>query len=176
MPAYFFMFASHADLHLKRKKVTVVYFALMARFLAHPFKRTHPIHANQKVTVVDKDNKPSPNHWGWLILFASTSTLLCCALPILLVSLGMGAVVAAMASNFPLLITLSQHKIWIFAGCFALLLIAAWALYRPGRACPTDPQLAAKCASAHKWNKRFFCCSVMVWLLGFFSAYILQYL
>ena len=114
-----------------------------------------------------------PRHWGWLVLFTSTSTLLCCALPILLVSLGMGSVVAAMASNVPWLITLSQYKIWIFAASFIILCIAGWALYRAGRACPADPVLAEQCASAHKWNTRFYWFAVVIWAIGFFSAYIL---
>lgn len=62
-----------------------------------------------------QENK-KPRNWGWLVLFASTGTLLCCALPIILVSLGMGAVVASMASNLPFLIKLSMYKEWMFAG------------------------------------------------------------
>ena len=53
-------------------------------------------------------------------LFTSTGTLVCCALPILLVSIaGLGSVVASLTNNFPLLITLSQHKGWVLAsGCW----------------------------------------------------------
>ena len=126
-----------------------------------------------RVSVVNDGNIQNPRCWGWLILLASTSTLLCCALPILLVSLGLGAVVASMSSNLPFLITLSQHKSWIFSGSFVLLLIAGWALYRPGRVCPVNLVLAEKCATAHKWNQRFYWCAVIVWLIGFFSAYVL---
>lgn len=43
-------------------------------------------------------------------LFLSTGTLLCCALPILLVSLSLGAAVAATIDTAPWLVTLSQHK------------------------------------------------------------------
>ena len=32
--------------------------------------------------------------WGWLVVFTTTSTLLCCALPIALVSLGLGVGIA----------------------------------------------------------------------------------
>ena len=63
----------------------------------------------REISVVNDVNIKNPKCWGWLILFASTSTLLCCALPILLVSLGLGAVVVSMASSLPFLVTLSQH-------------------------------------------------------------------
>ena len=127
----------------------------------------------REISVVNDVNIKNPKCWGWLILFASTSTLLCCALPILLVSLGLGAVVASMASSLPFLVTLSQHKNWMFLGSFVLLLIAGWTLYRPGRACPVDLVLAEKCVTSHKWNQRFYWCAVIVWLIGFFSAYVL---
>ena len=113
-----------------------------------------------------------PRKWGWLVLFASASTLLCCALPIILVSLGMGAVVASMASNVPFLIELSQYKAWVFTGSGVILLLAGWALYRPGRVCPIDPELAKLCLSAQKWNRRFFWGAVILWSIGFFAAFI----
>jgi hypothetical protein len=51
-----------------------------------------------------------PRSWSWLLLFTTSGTLLCCALPITLVTLGLGASVATMASAAPWLITLSQYK------------------------------------------------------------------
>ena len=117
-----------------------------------------------------------PRKWGWLVLFASTSTLLCCALPILFVIIGMGSVVASVASSFPLLITLSMHKAWVFAGSGFLLLISGWLLYRPGRYCPADPVLARKCEISHRWNIRLFWASALVWIVGFFFAFLAVYL
>ena len=118
-------------------------------------------------------NVKKPRKWGVLILFTSISTLICCALPILLVSLGMGAVVASLASNVPFLITLSQYKAWTFSITALILTIAGWALYRPGRVCPVDPEYAKLCNAAHKWNIRFFWGAVVIWCIGGFSAFIL---
>lgn len=109
----------------------------------------------------------------WLTLFASTGTLICCALPILLVTLGLGAAVASLTASFPILITLSQHKAWIFAGSGALLVLDGWLMYRPGRACPTDPKLAALCERLQKWNRRVYWSALAVWGVGFFAAYLL---
>ena len=50
----------------------------------------------------------------YLSLFTSFGTLLCCALASLLVLLGMGATVAGLLSAVPSLVTLSQHKNWVF--------------------------------------------------------------
>ena len=52
---------------------------------------------------------------SYLSLFCSLGTLLCCAVPSLLVLLGMGATVASALSAVPWLVTLSHHKNWIFA-------------------------------------------------------------
>ena len=109
---------------------------------------------------------------AWLTLFASSGTLICCALPIVLITLGMGATVAALTSSFPILITLSQHKAWVFAFSGLLLGLTGWWLYRREYSCPGDKRLAAMCARSRVWNRRIFLTSALIWLLGFFAAYL----
>ena len=108
----------------------------------------------------------------WVALFASTGTLVCCALPIILVTLGMGAAVAALTSSFPLLITLSQNKIWVFSASAVVLIFSGWLMYRPGRACPVDPVAGALCDRTQAWNRRIFWMSVLVWGVGFVAAFL----
>lgn len=121
--------------------------------------------------------KANPSHVSqsavsWLTLFTSAGTLICCALPIVFVMLGLGASVAAVTSTVPLLVTLAVHKIWVFAGSALMLLISGWLLYRPGRACPSDPELARLCARAERWNRRIHGFSVAIWGIGLFAAYL----
>ena len=108
----------------------------------------------------------------WLTLFASTGTLVCCALPIILVTLGMGASVAALTSSIPFLITLSQHKVWVFLGSAIMLVLSGWLMYRPGRACPVDPELGALCDQTQVWNRRIYWTSAVLWCVGFFAAFL----
>ena len=108
----------------------------------------------------------------WLTLFASTGTLVCCALPIILVSFGFGATVAALTSSFPILIALSLHKTWIFAFSGAMLALSGWLIYRAGSSCPPDPQLALLCNKTRLWNRRIYWSSVIIWGIGFFAAYL----
>jgi len=109
----------------------------------------------------------------WFAFFTTTGTLICCALPILFVTLGLGATVAAMTSAFPFLVALSKHKIWVFTFSALMLVISGWLMYRPGRHCPADPVLAQKCTTTLKWNKRIYWVSVGIWGAGFFAAYVL---
>lgn len=109
---------------------------------------------------------------SWLTLFTSTGTLVCCAIPIILVSFGMGASVAAMTSVFPFLITLSQYKIWVFTLSATMLILSAWLIIRPGQSCPTDPELARVCELSKLWNKRIVLGSAIIWCVGFFAAFI----
>ncbi len=118
------------------------------------------------------DETPVPRRWSWLVLFASSTTLVCCALPILLVSLGLGAVSASLFASLPFLVTLAQYKAWMFAGSGGVLLLAAWLLFRPGRACPADPDLAEQCEKAHRWNTRLYWVSVGIWVIGLGAAYL----
>lgn len=105
-------------------------------------------------------------------LLLSTGTLVCCALPVLLVSLGLGAAVAGLVSNAPWLVTLSQHKTWLFTGTAALLAAGGWFIRRPGRACPSNPVLARACAMADRWNRRLWWTAVTIWAIGAFTAYL----
>ena len=114
--------------------------------------------------------------WSWLLLFTTSGTLICCAIPITLVTLGLGAVVAAMVSSMPLLITLSQYKTWMFLVSGLLIGLSAWAVYRPDRHCPVDPELAVACIRADTWNRRFIWISGGMWLVGFLAAFALPLL
>ena len=116
-------------------------------------------------------NISKPRSWSWLLLFTTSGTLLCCAIPITLVTLGLGASVATLASAAPWIITLSQYKGWIFLTSAILIGISFWAIYRPGRICPTDPVLAAACNRADNWNRRFILLSSGMWLIGFIAAF-----
>src|SRR3984893_8240635 len=58
---------------------------------------------------------------NYFSLFSSFSTLICCALPSVLVLLGMGTTVASLLSAAPWLVSLSRHKIWTFSIAGALI-------------------------------------------------------
>src|ERR1700745_3500656 len=83
----------------------------------------------------------------YLSLFTSLGTLLCCALPSLLVLAGLGATVASVLSEAPWLVTMSHHKHWVFI--VAGLLISSNLVYvygvapklqlRNGACAPNDP-------------------------------------
>ncbi len=109
---------------------------------------------------------------SFFTLFTSSGTLICCALPIILVTFGMGATVAALTSSFPFLIVLSQHKIWVFIVSGLMLLLSALIIYRPNQSCPVDPEQARICQASKVWNKRIYWFSLIIWGIGFFAAFI----
>ncbi len=112
-----------------------------------------------------------------LSLFTSFSTLLCCALPALLVVLGLGAVVAGVVSDFPLLIDLSKNKSWIFAFAFTLMAFNFFLVYRKKKqdlSCEYIPgQKETACDVASKWSKVILWISFLLLLTGFFVSYFL---
>jgi hypothetical protein len=108
-----------------------------------------------------------------LSLFASTSTLLCCALPALLVTLGLGASLAGLVSAAPWLVALSAHKVLLFAGSGGMLLIA-FAAHWQGRSrpCPADPAQARACARLRRFSASVMALSALLWAVGFFFAFL----
>ncbi len=113
-----------------------------------------------------------------LALFASASTLICCALPALLVTIGAGAVMAGLASNVPGLIFLSQHKGWVFSFA-ALLLAGAWyARWATRNApCPADPAKARACARMRLFGGiTLWVASLMLGVGAFFAFFAAELL
>jgi hypothetical protein len=108
-----------------------------------------------------------------LSLFASTTTLVCCALPALLVTLGLGAALAGLVTAAPWLIALSVHKVPLFIGSGVLLLAAGWMHRRAARLpCPADPAMARACARMRRFSAAMLGLSMTVWLIGFFFAFL----
>ena len=107
-----------------------------------------------------------------LALLASSGTLVCCALPIILVSVGLGSVVAALNVQWPFLSSLAEYKIWIFMVSGGLLLLSAWQLYATRNTCPADPKLAVACAHIKKVTVSLFIVAGVFWVVGFIAAYI----
>jgi hypothetical protein len=107
-----------------------------------------------------------------LSLFASSSTLVCCALPALLVALGAGAALSGLVSVFPQLVWLSEHKAGLFS--FAgLMLLASGALQWHNRTapCPVDPSLRKACLRTRKTAGRVWAASVLLYLVGTWFAF-----
>ena len=109
----------------------------------------------------------------FLSLFTSTGTLICCALPALLVSIGAGAALAGLVSTLPQLIWLSTYKVQVFAVAGVLLLVTGVLQWRMRIApCPVDPDLAASCMRMRSVNKWVFMLSVLIYAVGFFFAFL----
>ncbi len=107
-----------------------------------------------------------------LALFASAGTLLCCAVPALLVTLGAGAVMAGLAANVPGLIFLTAHKGWVFGISGVLLAASALARYLTRDApCPADPALAQACASMRRTGGIILTIAFAAYLVGGFFAF-----
>lgn len=107
-----------------------------------------------------------------LALFASASTLVCCALPALLITLGAGAVMAGLTANIPGLIWLTEHKVELFIFSGAMLLLAALVKWLNRNApCPIDPQLAKACSFWRRAGTIILGIAIVCYLLGGFFAF-----
>ena len=108
-----------------------------------------------------------------LALFASMSTLLCCALPALLVSIAAGAVMIGLVSTVPQLVWLSEHKIQLFIFSALMLSTSGLLRYRNRNApCPADPMKAKACARLRRISGTIFYTSVTFYVIGFFFAFV----
>lgn len=110
-------------------------------------------------------------------LFTSFGTLMCCALPALFVSLGMGAVLAGLVADYPGITFISKHKMVVFISAAVLIILSGIMLYNARNLpCPADPKKAAACAKLRKVSIWIYYFSVAVFITGFFFAFIAEYL
>lgn len=108
-----------------------------------------------------------------LTVLSSFTTLLCCALPALLVSLGAGAVLASLITAVPQLVWISEHKTPLFAFAGFMLVLSGISSYRNRNApCPTDPAQAKFCLRMRRWSARVFYLSTLLYVIGFFFAFL----
>jgi uncharacterized membrane protein len=114
------------------------------------------------------------NKFTFFTFLLSTSTLLCCTIPALLSLIAGAATVASAMSAFPSLIIIAKNKEWIFLIAAVMLLLNAYAIYRPGREC--DINAKEYCEPVSKGAKIIFWVSVVIYVIGFTSAFILPYL
>ena len=108
-----------------------------------------------------------------LSLFTSGGTLICCALPALLVGIGAGAAMSTLVSNVPQLVWFSEHKLGVFTFAALMLLVSGIMQWRArSLSCPVDPALAATCIATRKTSFRVYLFSVLIFLVGGFFAFI----
>ena len=109
-----------------------------------------------------------------IALLTSLSTLICCTLPAVMITLGMGAALSSLTSNVPQLIWLSESKPLVFGGSLILLGLAGCARYlTPNMPCPADPVLAKSCARLRHLGGWVLYAGFIVWSIGAFSAFVL---
>jgi mercuric ion transport protein len=114
---------------------------------------------------------------NYFSLFGSFSTLICCALPSVLVLLGMGTAVASLLSAAPWLVSLSRHKIWTFSIAGTLIAVSFVMTYviaprlRLGESCGAED--STTCGEVSKVSRFVLWGSTLVWSAGFFVAYLL---
>ncbi|MDO8386837.1 MAG: hypothetical protein Q7T13_10620 [Polaromonas sp.] len=114
---------------------------------------------------------------SWVALFASSGTLVCCALPALLVALGAGAALSTLVSVVPGLVWLSEYKAPVFGIAGAMLAFSGALQWRNRFApCPTDPALRHACLRTRKISARVYGLSVALYLVGGWFAFLQPWL
>ena len=107
-------------------------------------------------------------------LFASSSTLICCALPSLFVVLGAGASFASLLTSFPFLIVLSKYKVTISLIALATIALTGIVHYKTARLpCPADPELGRACLRLRKRARALYYVSVGIFVFATSFTYLI---
>jgi hypothetical protein len=110
---------------------------------------------------------------NFLSLFASSSTLICCALPALFVAIGAGASFASLITVFPFIVVLSQYKIYITFFALVMIIIAGYANYKTYHLpCPADPEVGRICMQTRKRLRYIYYLSVVLFMFATIFTYL----
>jgi hypothetical protein len=122
------------------------------------------------------DGRDALRHGWWsalVALAASGGTLVCCALPALLVAVGAGAALAGLVSAVPALVWISEFKVGVFALAGLLLLGAGVLQWRQRQApCPLDPRLGRACMRLRRWSASVYGLALGVYAIGAGFAFV----
>ena len=122
-------------------------------------------------------NLVKTKHLSYLSLFTSGGTLICCALPALLVGLGAGAVMVSLVSSVPQIVWFSEHKLGVFIFAGVMLSISGFLQWKArSLPCPSDKALAEICNKTRVNSLRVYYFSVTVFLIGGFMAFAAPWL
>jgi len=126
---------------------------------------------------MDNGFGPKQTLTPFLALFTSAGTLICCALPALMVSLGMGATLAGLMTEFPQLVWLSQHKAGVFGLAGLMIVLAGIMMWRARHLpCPADPKQARACNRLRIISWWIYGFALLSFVTGFFFAFIAPYI
>jgi hypothetical protein len=114
---------------------------------------------------------------AWLSLLASGGTLVCCALPALLVALGAGAALSSLVATVPQIVWVSENKEAVFGTAVVLMALGGWVQWRNRNApCPIDPQLRDACLRTRRFSARLWWFSLLLLGVGGWFAFVQPWL
>lgn len=107
----------------------------------------------------------------WATLLTTSTTLVCCTLPAIFITLGAGASLASLLTAVPQLVWISQHKLAFFIGSGIMLALGGFWLSRP-QSCPADKELAQACMKAKRMSRILYGVSLALYAVGVSMAYL----
>lgn len=115
--------------------------------------------------------------WAGLALLGSSATLICCVIPAVLVTLGLGAALAGAISAIPALTLLSEHKAAVYGIAGLLLAVSTFLRSRPeANVCPADPALAEACRKTKKASTVLHRSALALFLFSLVFVYLLPWM
>ena len=107
-----------------------------------------------------------------LALFTSATTLICCALPAILVMVGMGAVWSGVIGTVPGITWFGANKHLVFTVTGLVLTASgAWQWHARTLPCPADPVKAKACTRLRRISWTLWGISVAAFITGGFFAF-----
>ena len=113
---------------------------------------------------VKTNNTKSYNLISLLSVASTSGTLICCVIPAILVTLGLGSVLVSILGSFPFLITISQNKNIVFAVAGSILTLNGFILWKQKKDLATNCD--GICSIKRKFSAPLFIISVALFVVA----------
>lgn len=106
-----------------------------------------------------------------VLLISNGGVMLCCVLPAILVSLGLGSSLATFLSEYPIFIKITSYKDYIFLFVFFILSFNGYILYKNNKKVCEINNLNKECIEVKRVSKLLYFISIFIFLISLYLSY-----
>ena len=106
-----------------------------------------------------------------ILLISNGGVMLCCVLPAILVSLGLGSTMVTFLNEYPIFIKITEYKNYIFSVVLFILFFNGFVIYKNRNKFCEIEGLKNECSQVKSVSILLYIFSIIIYLISLFLSY-----
>lgn len=106
-----------------------------------------------------------------ILLISNGGVMLCCVIPALLVSLGLGSTLATFLSDYPIFVKVTKYKDFLFLFAFVTLIINAIIIKKNKNKMCDINNLEKECSEVKTVSEKLYYFSLFIFIISLYLSY-----